>query len=91
MPLDAYYAAAPAEHTSNLTRVDVVSGGSWYQFAFGSELMLYKPLGNLGVSAEYLSAIYYCRAKPLCFLLGLLAFRGLRKAKAGTATAVADA
>ena len=63
---DAYYATAPSEHTSNLTRVDVVGGRSWYEFAFGSKLVFYKPLGNLGVSAEYLAVIYDCRAKPFC-------------------------
>ena len=84
---DAYYATAPSEHTSNLTRVDVVGGRSWYEFAFGSKLVLYKPLGNLGVSAEYLAVIYYCRAKPFCFLLGLLVIRGLRDAKTGSSTA----
>ena len=81
---DAYYATSPSEYTSDFTRVYVVCGRSWYEFAFGSKLVFYKPLSDLGVSAEYLAVIYYCCAKPFSFLLGLLVFRGLRDAKSGS-------
>ena len=73
---DAYYATSPSEYTSDFTRVYVVCGRSWYEFAFGSKLVFYKPLSDLGVSAEYLAVIYYCCAKPSAFSLGFLFFEG---------------